>query len=421
MNVPSRALPYEWRLARRSLGGGGFLSFISAVALGGIALGVAVLIVVLSVMNGFEEQLRVRILSVASHATISGLEGRLPDWRAQVPIAAAQPGVLAVAPYIEDQALVASAKATAGVPLGTMVRGIDPQTESRVGSLASHFTARRLDALMPGCWCVAIGSALARELGVTVGDRVLLVVPRGNATPAGVVPRVRRLTVAGVFESGMFEFDRGLVLLHLADAARLYQMGDTVTGLRLALDDPFRAGSRVHDVAVALGGGVYVSDWSRKHANFFRSIQVTKGILFVILLLVVGVAAFNIVATLVMVVKEKGTDIAILRTLGASPAGVMRTFMLHGVALGALGTTIGVVAGVLLAWKVGAIVHGLEWLLGTTLVDARVYLIGELPSRILPGEVVSVAAVAMLLAMLSTLYPAWRASRLAPAQALRQE
>jgi lipoprotein-releasing system permease protein len=189
----------------------------------------------------------------------------------------------------------------------------------------------------------------------------------------------------------------------------------------LALDDPFRAGSRVHAVAVALGGGVYVSDWSRKHANFFRSIQVTKGILFVILLLVVGVAAFNIVATLVMVVKEKGNDIAILRTLGATPSAVLRTFMLHGFALGAMGTGAGVLLGVLLAWKIGAIVHGLEWLLGTTLVDGRVYLIGDLPSRIIPGEVFSVAVVALVLATLSTLYPAWRASRLAPAQALRQE
>jgi lipoprotein-releasing system permease protein len=278
-----------------------------------------------------------------------------------------------------------------------------------------------LTALQPGSWRVVLGKQLAEELQVKVGDRVVLVVPRGTATPAGVVPRLRRLTVAGIFDVGMYEYDRGLVLLNLQDAARLYQLGDAVTGLRLALDDPFHAGSRVHEVAVSLGGGVYVSDWSRKHANFFRSIQVTKGILFVILLLVVGVAAFNIVATLVMVVKEKGNDIAILRTLGATPAAVLRTFMLHGFALGAMGTGAGVLLGLLLAWKIGAIVHGLEWLLGTTLVDGRVYLIGDLPSRIIPGEVLSVALVALALATLSTLYPAWRASRLAPAQALRQE
>lgn len=229
------------------------------------------------------------------------------------------------------------------------------------------------------------------------------------------------MTVSGIFDSGLYEYDRGLVLLHLGDAARLYQLGEGVTGLRLALDDPFRAGLRVHEVAVALGGGVYVSDWSRKHANFFHSIQVTKGILFVILLLVVGVAAFNIVATLVMVVKEKGSDIAILRTLGATPAGILRTFMLHGLALGALGTLLGVACGVLLALNVGWLVGVLERLLGTTLVDARVYMIGELPSRILAGEVLAVALVALALSTLSTLYPAWRASRLAPAQALRQE
>ena len=287
--------------------------------------------------------------------------------------------------------------------------------------MGEHLTAGSLAALQPGSWRVVLGKQLAEELQVKVGDRVVLVVPRGTATPAGVVPRLRRLTVAGIFDVGMYEYDRGLVLLNLQDAARLYQLGDAVTGLRLALDDPFHAGSRVHEVAVALGGGVYVSDWSRKHANFFRSIQVTKGILFVILLLVVGVAAFNIVATLVMVVKEKGNDIAILRTLGATPAAVLRTFMLHGFALGAMGTGAGVLLGVLLAWKIGAIVHGLEWLLGTTLVDGRVYLIGDLPSRIIPGEVLSVAVVALVLATLSTLYPAWRASRLAPAQALRQE
>lgn len=414
-------VPYEWRLARRSLGGGGFLSFISAVALGGIALGVAVLIVVLSVMNGFEEQLRVRILAVASHATISGLEGRLEDWRMLQGQAARVSGVIAVAPYIEDQGLLAAASTRGRIPVGAVVRGIDPSAEAQVGSLSRHVVAGSLEALADGGWNVVIGDALAAELGVGLGDRVLLVVPRGTATPAGVVPRLRRLTVAGIFDSGLYEYDRGLVLLHLADAARLYQLGDSVTGLRLALADPFQAGRRVHEVAVALGGGVYVSDWSRKHANFFHSIQVTKGILFVILLLVVGVAAFNIVATLVMVVKEKGSDIAILRTLGASPAGILRTFMLHGLALGAVGTLSGVILGVLLAWNVGPWVQALERALGTTLVDARVYLIGELPSRILPGEVLTVALVALVLSTLSTLYPAWRASRLAPAQALRQE
>jgi lipoprotein-releasing system permease protein len=374
-------------------------------------------------MNGFEQELRTRILGVASHATISGLEGNLSDWRQQLLQARSVQGVVAVAPYVEDQGLLASATPQAGGagPLGTVVRGIDPAAEVTVGSLGEHLTAGSLAALQPGAWRVVLGKQLAEELQVKVGDRVVLVVPRGTATPAGVVPRLRRLTVAGIFDVGMYEYDRGLVLLNLQDAARLYQLGDAVTGLRLALDDPFQAGSRVHEVAVALGGGVYVSDWSRKHANFFRSIQVTKGILFVILLLVVGVAAFNIVATLVMVVKEKGNDIAILRTLGATPAAVLRTFMLHGFALGAMGTAAGVLCGMLLAWNIGAIVHGLEWLLGTTLVDGRVYLIGDLPSRIIPGEVLSVALVALALATLSTLYPAWRASRLAPAQALRQE
>jgi lipoprotein-releasing system permease protein len=269
---------YEWRLARRSLGGGGFLSFISMVALGGIALGVAVLIVVLSVMTGFEQELRTRILGVASHATISGLEGNLSDWRQQLLQARSVQGVVAVAPYVEDQGLLASATPQAGGagPLGTVVRGIDPAAEVTVGSLGEHLTAGSLAALQPGAWRVVLGKQLAEELQVKVGDRVVLVVPRGTATPAGVVPRLRRLTVAGIFDVGMYEYDRGLVLLNLQDAARLYQLGDAVTGLRLALDDPFQAGSRVHEVAVALGGGVYVSDWSRKHANFFRSISTTS-------------------------------------------------------------------------------------------------------------------------------------------------
>lgn len=421
--------PYEWRLARRALGGGGFLSFISTVALGGIALGVAVLIVVLSVMNGFEREVRTRILSVDSHATISGVDGPLPGWRTKLPLAAASPGVVAVAPYIEDQGLLlrdgprnTAAGAVPSGPLGTLVRGIDPASETQVDRLAASVTQGKLADLTPGSWRIALGHQLAEALGVKLGDRVVLVVPRGNATPAGVVPRLRRLTVAAIFDVGMYEYDRGMALLNLQDAARLYQMGEGVTGLRLAVDDPYRAGERVREAALGLDAGVVnVSDWTRKHANFFRSLQVTKGILFMILLMVVFVAAFNVVSTLVMVVREKGTDIAILRTLGATPGGILRAFTLHGLSLGGLGTLAGVVLGLLVTVNLGRLVHGLERLLGTSLVDGRVYLIAELPTRVLASDVLLVVGVALGLTLLSTLYPAWRASRLAPARALRQE
>ncbi|NDB24022.1 MAG: lipoprotein-releasing system transmembrane subunit LolC, partial [Gammaproteobacteria bacterium] len=296
--------PWEWLVGTRYLRSThrrGFVSFVAFISTFGLMLGVAVLIVVLSVMNGFERELRSRILAVTSHATLMGLEGTLPDWQ-NVRLRALQAqGVRHAVPYVEAQAMMSHGRRV----LGSAVRGIEPTLEREATGLSRHFRDARIEDLVSGSWRVVLGSALARELGVARGDEVVLIVPEGTATPEGVQPRMRRLEVIGTFESGMYEFDRGLALMNIDDAARLYRMRGEVTGIRLALTDPRRAADTVRELALALGGGYYVSDWTRNHANFFQSIELTKGMMFVILLIIVGVAAFNIVSTLVMIVKEK--------------------------------------------------------------------------------------------------------------------
>ena len=413
-------LPWTWWIGARYLRLGRddrFIGFISAISMAGIAVGVAVLLVVLSVMNGFERELRERILDVTAHATLEGLEGRMDDWRNYARQTAVEPGVRAVAPFVEGRGMLVHGARSAGVEL----RGIVPAAERDVSALARLVSGGTVDDLEPGGFRIILGRALAEELGAKTGDRLLLVVAQGNITPAGVVPRMRRFAVAGVFDAGMYEFDRGLALVNLEDAQRLFRLGDAVTGLRYAFDDPYSAPAAIHALAVSLGGGFYVSDWTRRQANFFRSIQVTRSIMFVVLLLVVGVAAFNIVSTLVMVVKEKRGDIAILRTLGASPGEILRVFVTQGTAIGVVGTAAGLLLGLALAANLTAIVHGLEGLLGITLVDARVYFIGELPADVRAGDVVTVSVTALALGVLSTVYPAWRAARTAPADALRHE
>jgi lipoprotein-releasing system permease protein len=414
------ALPYEWMLGTRYLRatrGRGFLSFITLVSVFGLAIGVAVLIVVLSVMNGFERELKTRILSVTSHATLMGLDGSLKDWRDDQTRALKMPGVLAAAPYIEAQALLMHGERTAG----TTVRGVLPEQERRAVGLAQRIEGGRIEDLSDGSYRIILGDALAAALAAHIGDDLLLVAPQGDVTPAGIEPRMRRLHVAGLFHSGMYEFDRALALMSLQDVARLYQMGDHVTGLRLALQDPFAAPRLVRDLAVSLGGGYYVSDWTRNHANFFRSIEITKSMLFMILLLVVAVAAFNLVATLVMVVKDKRADIAILRTLGAGPRNVLLIFTIQGAFIGLAGTLAGALLGLLLAANLEALVHGLEHLLGTHFLDARVYFMSDLPAHAQAGDVLRICAVAFGLCALATLYPAWRAAGTQPAQALRHD
>src|SRR5215470_6686829 len=416
---------YEWLIGTRYLRSThrrGFVSFVALMSVCGLMLGVATLIVVLSVMNGFERELRNRILAVTSHATIAGLNGTLSDWRAVQAAARRQSGVQAAVPYIESQAMFAHVTAMAGAN----VRGVLPEEERTATGLAQHLVSGHLEELTAGSYGIILGSALAHELHVGVGDTVVLIAPEGTATPTGGVPRMRRFRVAGLFKSGMYEFDRGLALVHLEDAARLFRTGAEVTGLRLAFADPLRAPILVREVArrvsQELGGpGFYVTDWTQDHANFFRSIEITKSMLFFILLILVAVAAFNIVATLVMIVKEKQTDIAILRTLGAGPRNVLLSFAVQGALIGIAGTIAGAALGTLLSHNLETLVAGLERLLGTQFLDARVYYMSDLPAYVELVDVLKVCTVALVLCVLATIYPAWRAARTAPAEALRHE
>ena len=382
---------YEWLIGTRHLRSThrrGFVSFVALMSVCGLMLGVATLIVVLSVMNGFERELRNRMLAVTSHAVISGINGPLTDWRALQSQVRREEGVQAVVPYVESQAMFANGRRMAGAN----VRGVLPEQERTATGLAQRVTAGSLDDLKAGSYATLLGSALAHELNARPGDTVVLIAPEGTATPTGVVPRMRRFRVAGIFESGMYEFDRGLALVNMADAAR------------------------------HLGGpGYYVNDWTQDHANFFRSIEITKSMMFLILLMIVAVAAFNIVATLVMIVKEKQTDIAILRTLGAGPRNVLVIFAIQGVLIGLGGTVLGALLGTLLADNLQALVAGLERLLGTQFLDARVYYMSDLPAFVERADVLRVCVVAFLLCVVATIYPAWRAARTAPAEALRHE
>jgi lipoprotein-releasing system permease protein len=411
---------YEWMIGTRYLRGAqrrGFVSFVAAMSVLGLMLGVAVLIVVLSVMNGFERELRSRIIAVTSHATLTGLEGALPDWRAARTAAQAMPGVRGAVPFVEAQAMVSRGPRV----LAAAIRGVDPELERTSSGLATRLEGGTLAALQPGGWRIFLGAALARELGASVGDAVIVMAPEATATPDGIKPRMRRFTVAGLIDSGMYEFDRGLALVHISDAARLYRLGDQVSGVRLELEDPFVAPQLIRELALRLGGGFFVSDWTRNHASFFQSIELTKSVLFVILLMIVFVAAFNIVSTLVMIVKEKQADIAILRTLGAGPRNVLAAFALQGTLIGLAGTLAGAALGVLVSWNVERLVAILETVVGVRFLDEKVYYMSELPAYIQWQDIVQVCGVAFVLCAIATLYPAWRASRTAPAEALRHD
>ena len=414
--------PYELRIGRRYLRSTGnrFLSFISLMSMLGVAIGVAVLIVVLSVMNGFERELRERILSMTSHATVTTFGAGLQDWPALRERALANPAVVAVAPYVEGEALLIGERSD-GVSAAVALRGIDPGLETQVSAIGERLRSGSLEALQPGSYRMLLGTEVAARLGVAAGDTVVAAIAQGTVTPAGVVPRMRRFTVAGVFYSGMYEIDNGLALVNLGDAGRLFRTGEDVSGLRLKVRDPLRAPSVAREVARGMDGGFLVEDWTQRHANFFRSIELTKRMMFFILLLVVAVAAFNIVSTLVMAVKDKQPDIAILRTLGARPGSVLAIFATQGTVIGLLGTLGGVALGVLLSVNLERLVHGLERLLGTRFMDASVYLMSDLPARVEAADVALIATTAFALCCLSTLYPAWRAARTHPARALRHD
>jgi lipoprotein-releasing system permease protein len=394
-----------------------FISFISGISMVGIALGVAALIVVLSVMNGFQKELRARILGVASHVQITGADNRLADWQALADVAARRPRVVAAAPFVNAQGMLSH---DANVR-GAIVRGVVPALEDGVADIGRHMVAGSLDKLVPGEFNIVLGSELARALRAFPGDRVTLIAPQGLVTPAGIVPRLKQFRVVGLFEVGMFEYDSGLALIALEDAQRLYQYGDQVSGVRLKLDDLFASREVARDLVNAVGRDLYVSDWTRSHANFFRAVQIEKNVMFIILLLIVAVAAFNIVSTLVMAVTDKQPDIAILRTLGASPASIMKIFMVQGALIGVIGTLLGVGAGILLALNIDVVVPFLERLLNVQFLSKEIYYISELPSDLQRRDVLVIAGVSLVLSLLATLYPSWRASRVRPAEALRYE
>ena len=413
---------YEWFIGLRYLRSGHrnrFISFISVISIAGLALGVIALIAVLSVMNGFEQEIRHRILGATAHATLMGPEGTLPQWQRAREVALANGRVRAAVPYVEDQVMLVSVNGSR--VSGALLRGVNPEEEGSVSRIGEFMSDGRLSELQPGSWNIVLGEALARELDVKVGDKVVAIIAKGDATPIGVIPRRRSFRVSGTFSAGMYEYDRGLALIALRDAARLYRLGDEMTGLRINFDDAFQAPFLVRDVALAVGDGYYVSDWSRKHLNFFRSIEMTKSIMFMILVLVVAVAAFNIVSTLVMIVKEKQSDIAILRTMGSGAGNILRIFIVQGVVIGLLGTLLGVGLGVLLSNNLEMLVHLLERILDTRFVDEKVYFISDLPARVQAADVWKVAGTAFALCAISTILPAWRAARTLPAQALRHE
>lgn len=394
-----------------------FVSLISAISMLGIAIAVAVLIVVLSVVNGFERELKDRLLAITAHASIEGLDGQLGDWRSMVAIADENPRVVASAPYVDGQALLVFGEQLSGAGL----RGIDPQAEQNVSGIADVMTAGDLDSLDPGTFNIVLGIELARALGVDVGEKVTVTLAQGIVTPAGVFPRSKRFTVSGLYRVGMFEFDRRLAFINIGDAQRMFRKRDSATGLRLAVTDIFAAPAIVREVALQSGDVVLVSDWTRRNVNFFRSIQITKSILFVILLLVIGVAAFNIVSTLVMVVRDKQSDIAILRTVGATPGDILRIFVTQGSIIGVIGTLAGVGAGILLAVNLETIVSFFESVFDIKLLAADVYFISDLPADLRLADVIRIAAIALALALVSTVYPAWIAARTAPAEALRYD
>lgn len=395
-----------------------FISFISAISMGGIALAVMLLITVLSVMNGFETELRDRILAMASHVTVSGAHGALRDWReVRIQVEQRVEGVEAAAPYVNGQGMLRSGRDLSG----TLLRGILPDLETGVSDVEAHMLAGSLHDLEPGAYRIVLGAELARVLGVDVGDKVDLMIPQANTTPAGILPRFRRFEVAGVFEVGMYEYDRGLVFIHLRDAETLYRLGDDVTGVRVRLADLFDAPFVSRQLELILPAELRVSDWTREHANFFRAITTEKTVMFIILSLIIAVAAFNIVSMLVMVVTDKQGDIAILRTLGMSPRSVTAIFMVQGSLIGVIGTLAGVVLGVLLSLNIENIVPLLERLLSTDLLSADVYYISQLKAELHGTDVTRIAVLALGLSFLSTLYPAWRAARVQPAEALRYE
>mgnify|MGYP001812259301 FL=1 len=394
-----------------------FISFISLISTLGIALGVVVLITVLSVMNGFHKEVRERILGMASHGDVRALDGRMRDWEDAMVLASRHPRVIGAAPYVEGQAMLSHRREVTGA----VVRGVDPALESAVVDVAAHMIAGELSDLEAGKFRVILGRELAQVLGVTLGDKVTVIVPQITVTVAGSMPRLKRFTVAGLFEVGMGEYDRGVAIVHIQDAAILQQLGDAVTGVRLRLDDVWQARRVAFELAESLQGRYRVLNWTDYHRNFFAALKMEKRMMGLLLFFIVVIAAFNIVSTLVMMVVDKQSDIAILKTFGASPGQVMRIFIVQGATLGAIGTAIGIVGGLALALNIESAVAAVEQAFGIQFIDPSIYYIAKLPSDVQLMDVSMVGIGSFLLSLLMTLAPAWRAYRTQPAEALRYE
>jgi len=395
-----------------------FISFISLISLLGMTLGMTALITVMSVMNGFHKEVRARILGVASHAQISSYEGNLYDWEKIGEVVTRNPQVMAAAPYIDAQGMLSHGNMVHGV----MVRGILPADENKVADFGDKMIMGKLDQLVPEGFGIVIGRELARNLNVFPGDKIVLISPQGQITPAGILPRLKQFTVTGIFEVEHFEYDSGLALIHLSDAQKLYRMApNQVSGVRLKLHDMFEAPQVIRELAAVLPADLYFTDWTQQHSNYFRAIQIEKRMLSLILALIIAVAAFNIVSTLVMAVTDKQSDIAILRTLGASSGSIMKIFIIQGALIGILGTLLGLLGGVLLAYNVGDVVAFIEHISNTQFLSQEVYYISKIPSDPQLPDILVVAIVSLVLTLLATLYPSYRASKVNPAEALRYE
>ena len=394
-----------------------FISVISLISIVGIALGMTVLITVLSVFNGFQREVRTRMLGAVAHVQVSGYGETLADWQNVAQLAAKHPEVKATAPYVSAQGLLTSG----GNVRGTFLRGIVPELEDTVADIGRNMRRGNLASLVPGEYNIVLGDALARALGVMPGDRIVLVAPQGQVTPAGVLPRLRQFTVTGTFNIGHYEIDSTLALVHMQDAQRLYLLGDQVSGIRLKLDDLFLAQRVTRELASLLPPNVSLIDWTQMNATYFRAVDLEKRMMSLLLFFIIAIAAFNLVSSLFMVVKEKNSDIAILRTLGASPYGVMRIFMVQGIVIGAVGVVCGIVFGILGALNVDVIVRFVETVFGFKFLPQDVYQISDLPSELRSSDVVATAVISFTLSVLATIYPSWRASRVNPAEALRYE
>ena len=394
-----------------------FISVISLISVVGIALGMTVLITVLSVFNGFQREVRTRMLSAVAHVQVTGIGESLRDWQGVAATALKHPHVKAVAPYVSAQGLLTSG----GNVRGAVLRGIDPAAEGKVSEISVHMRSGRLESLRSGEYNVVLGAPLARALGVLVGDRVVLVAPQGQVTPAGILPRLRQFTVSGTFEVGHYEIDSGMAVVHIADAQRLYRMEDEVSGVRLKLDDLFLARQVARELQAQLPPDVAVSDWSRFNATYFRAVELEKRMMSLLLFFIIAIAAFNMVSSLYMMVKEKNADIAILRTMGASPREVMGIFMVQGTLIGAIGVACGIVFGILGALNVDSIIGLIEQVFRIKFMPQDVYQIADLPSELQAADVVLTAVVAFTLSVLATIYPSWRAAKVNPAEALRYE